>query len=302
MNEEPQTRSGFVAIVGRPNVGKSTLLNALLGKKLSITSRKPQTTRHRWLGVKTSGLVQTIYVDTPGIQSRDQSILNDYMNRAARSALVDVDVVIFVVDALKWNSADEAALKLLSPLSCPIILVVNKVDTIFKKSELLHYLPVLGKRHAFQTVIPLSSKRKTNLAVLESTINHLLPLGPHYFPPEQETDRSLHFRMAEIIREKMMRLFGDELPYVSTVEIQDYNTDLNVPLIQATIFVEKEGQKVIVIGKNGEKIKKIGIQARFDLEALTGLHLNLKLWVKVRPGWSTDRLALKKLGYDDDAL
>ncbi len=296
--KEP-TLCGFVAIVGRPNVGKSTLLNALLGKKLSITSRKPQTTRHRCVGVHTEGRVQTLYVDTPGMDLREASALNCYMNKAARAALVDVDVVVFVVDALKWNQGDDQVLNLVAHSRCPRILVVNKIDTLLHKDDLLSYLPVLAGRLAFDAVIPLSAKRKLNLRVLRKKIASLLPEGPHYFPADQDTDRPLRFRLSEIIREKIIRLLGDELPYVCTVVIDDYNDSIAVPRISAIIWLEKEGQKAIVIGKQGEKIKKIGIRARHDIENLLGKQINLKLWVKVRRGWSDDPLALQRLGYRD---
>lgn len=297
VKEEP-TRSGFVAIVGRPNVGKSTLLNALLGKKLSITSRKPQTTRHRWLGVHTEGAVQTIYVDTPGMDDRENTALNHAMNRSARAALVDVDVAVFVVDGLKWNHGDDQVLALMKQCRCPRILVVNKMDTLHK-DDLLSYLPLLAARLPFEAVIPLSAKRKVNLRVLRKKIATLLPMGPHYFPADQDTDRSLRFRMAEIIREKIIRLFGDELPYVCTVVIDDYNDKIAVPLISAIIWLEKEGQKAILIGKQGEKIKKVGIRARHDIENLVGRQVNLKLWVKIRRGWSDDQAALKRFGYGE---
>ncbi len=297
VKEEP-TRSGFVAIVGRPNVGKSTLLNALLGKKLSITSRKPQTTRHRWLGVHTTGAVQTIYVDTPGMDDRENTALNHAMNRSARAALVDVDVAVFVVDGLKWNHGDDQVLALMKHCRCPRILVVNKMDTLHK-DDLLSYLPLLAARLPFEAVIPLSAKRKVNLRVLREKIATLLPMGPHYFPADQDTDRSLRFRMAEIIREKIIRLFGDELPYVCTVVIDDYNDKIAVPLISAIIWLEKDGQKAILIGKQGEKIKKVGIRARHDIENLVGRQVNLKLWVKIRRGWSDDQAALKRFGYGE---
>ncbi len=297
MKEEP-TRSGFVAIVGRPNVGKSTLLNALLGKKLSITSRKPQTTRHRWLGVHTTGAVQTIYVDTPGMDDRENTALNHAMNRSARAALVDVDVAVFVVDGLKWNHGDDQVLAFMKHCRCPRILVINKMDTLHK-DDLLSYLPLLAARLPFEAVIPLSAKRKVNLRALREKIATLLPYGPHYFPADQDTDRSLRFRMAEIIREKIIRLFGDELPYVCTVVIDDYNDKMAVPLISAIIWLEKEGQKAILIGKQGEKIKKVGIRARHDIENLVGRQVNLKLWVKIRRGWSDDQAALKRFGYGE---
>ena len=297
---DTDTYCGFVAIVGRPNVGKSTLLNALLGKKLSITSRKPQTTRHRWLGVQTQGAYQSVYVDTPGIQSDPQGPLNHYMNEAARLALIDVNVVLFVVDALKWNRADEQVLSLLQPLSCPVILIINKTDTILQKSDLLAYLPIIAQRFPFEALIPLSAKRPSQVHRLQQKIQGFLPQSPHYFPADQDTDRSIRFRISEIIREKIMRLFGDELPYVCAVSIEEYVPYASPALISATIWVEKEGQKAILIGTGGERMKTLGIRARLALEYLLGFAVHIKLWVKVKRAWSRDHKALKRLGYSEE--
>jgi len=296
---EFDTFCGYVAIVGRPNVGKSTLINRILGEKLSITSRKPQTTRHRILGVKTVGLVQVIYVDTPGMHRREGRALNRYMNKVARQAITDVDVIVFVVDSLKWTEEDQMVLELLETVRCPVILVVNKTDTVLEKPQLLPHLQLLHEKFKFTEVIPTSAKRGTNVDVLENKIAALLPHSPHYFPEEQITDQSPRFRMAELIREKLVRLLGEELPYATTVAIEDYKPTLKVPLISAIIWVEREGQKPIVIGKNGERLKEIGIRARADIEKFLKKKVNLKLWVKIKGGWSDDDRALKSLGYLD---
>lgn len=303
MNDNKETHCGYVAIVGRPNVGKSTLLNHILGEKLSITSRKPQTTRHRLLGVKTVGNIQAIYVDTPGMHIEETHLLNKFMNKEARRALKDVDVIIFVVDSLKWNVEDQMVFDLISKTNRPIILAVNKVDTLSEKTTLLPYCESLALKYKFFEIIPISAKHKTNIEALERVVASCLPQSPHYFPDTQITDRTPRFRMAEIIREKLVRSLGEELPYSTTVEIEMYKTDKSdpkkVPLISAIIWVEREGQKPIVIGKNGERLKEIGIRSRTDIEKVVGRQVHLKLWVKVRGGWSDDERALKSLGYID---
>lgn len=301
MRDNLETTCGYVAIVGRPNVGKSTLLNHILGEKLSITSRKPQTTRHRLLGVKTVENNQTIYVDTPGMHIEEAHLLNKFMNKEARRALIGVDVIIFVVDALKWNAEDQLVFDLISKAKCPIILAVNKVDTIPEKTNLLPYCESLALKFKFFEIIPLSAKRVTNIDALERAVAACLPKSPHYFPESQVTDRTPRFRIAEIIREKLVRSLGAELPYTTTVEIEMYKKDKSkkVPVISAIIWVEREGQKPIVIGKNGERLKEIGIRSRADIEKLIGHQVHLKLWVKVRGGWSDDERALKSLGYID---
>jgi GTP-binding protein Era len=301
MRDNPDTRCGYVAIVGRPNVGKSTLLNHILGEKLSITSRKPQTTRHRLLGVKTIDNVQVIYVDTPGMHIQEAHLLNKFMNKEARRALVDVDVIIFVIDGLKWTEEDQLVFDLISKIKRPVILALNKVDTLSDKTMLLPYCESLAVKFGFVEIIPLSAKHKINIEALERAVIGCLPKSPHYFPETDITDRTPRFRIAEIIREKLVRLLGAELPYTTTVEIEHYKADKSekVPLISAIIWVERDGQKPIVIGKNGERLKEIGIRSRMDIEKLLGHQVHLKLWVKVRSGWSDDERALKSLGYVD---
>lgn len=301
MQDNVDTVCGYVAIVGRPNVGKSTLLNHILGEKLSITSRKPQTTRHRLLGVKTVDNVQTIYVDTPGMHLQEAHLLNKWMNQEARRALIDIDVIIFVVDGLQWSSEDQLVFNLITQTKRPIILAVNKVDTLIEKTSLLPYCESLILKFRFADIIPLSAIEKTNIDALERSVARYLPKSPHYFPAGQITDRTPRFRMAEIIREKLVRSLGAELPYAATVEIEMYKSDQSekVPLISAIIWVEREGQKPIVIGKKGERLKEIGIRSRKDIEKFLGHQVHLKLWVKVRSGWSDDERALKSLGYMD---
>jgi GTP-binding protein Era len=297
-----ETRCGFVAIVGRPNVGKSTLLNQLFGEKLSITSKKPQTTRHRLLGIKTIDTLQIIYVDTPGIHAKELRALNRYMNRVALQSMRDVDVVLFVVEGLRWTDEDEYVFQRLTHLKCPIILVLNKVDLILDKKNLLPYLKTLAEKYAFFAIIPLSAKRRNVVEKLEKLMLPCLPFSPHYFPESQMTDQSHRFRAAEVVREKVMRAFGAELPYSTTVEIEKFQLKPNtVVVIHALILVEREGQKAILIGERGERLKEIGIRSRMGIEKFLKKQVHLKLWVKVRAGWSDDERALKSLGYFDDA-
>jgi len=272
-----------------------------LGEKLSITSRKPQTTRHRLLGVKTLENAQIIYVDTPGMHIEEAHLLNKFMNKEARRVLVDVDVIIFVIDSLKWNAEDQLVFDLVTRSKCPIILAVNKVDTLLEKTALLPYCEALALKFKFAEIIPISAIRTTNIDALERAVARYLPKSPHYFPEEQITDRTPRFRMAEIIREKLVRSLGEELPYSTTVEIEMYKSEQStkVSVISAIIWVEREGQKPIVIGKNGERLKEIGIRSRKDIEKIVGRQVHLKLWVKVRGGWLDDERALKSLGYID---
>lgn len=293
------TRCGYVAIVGRPNVGKSTLLNHLLGQKISITSRKPQTTRNAVVGIKTEGDVQIIFVDTPGLHLGQQKAINRYMNRAASSAMKDVDVVIFVVDRFIWNEEDEAVAQRLEQLSSPIIIAVNKVDQIDDKESLLPHLQHLSQKLQGAEIIPLSALRNTNLDRLEQLIVERLPNGIHMYPEDQITDRSSRFMAAEIVREKITRQLGDELPYEMAVEIEEFKQEGNLLNISALILVEKAGQKKILIGDKGERIKLIGTEARIDMEKLFELKIMLKLWVKIKSGWSDDERALRSLGYND---
>lgn len=293
-------KCGYIAIIGRPNVGKSTLLNHILGVKLSITSRKPQTTRHQILGVKTSAQAQFIYVDTPGIHGGGKKAINRYMNKAASSVIHDVDVVLFVVRALHWTPEDERVLELLVSVKTPVILVVNKVDMVPEKDQLLPYLQMLGEKFSFHNVIPLSALKGSNIAALEQCVQDLLPANPPVFDEDSYTDRSMRFLAAEIVREKLVRELGKELPYESTVEIEQFNEDGALTEIHALILVESQGQKAIVIGSGGERLKSIGTKARKDLELLTGRKVFLKLWVKVKSGWSDSESALRSLGYSND--
>ncbi len=292
-------RCGYTAIVGRPNVGKSTLLNHVLGQKISITSRKPQTTRHNVLGIKTEGPVQIMFVDTPGVHLNHEKAINRYMNRAANTAIKDVDVVVFLVDRTAWTDEDEQVAKQLQYVNCPIILAVNKVDQLDDKSVLLPHLQALGERLSVAEIVPISALRGHNLDRLEALITERLPVAEHFFPEDQITDRSSRFMAAEIVREKITRQLGDELPYQMTVEIEEFSAEAAVLHISALILVERKGQKSILIGDKGARIKQIGQQARLDMETMFDCKVMLKLWVKVKSGWSDDERALRSLGYDD---
>lgn len=293
------TQCGYVAIVGRPNVGKSTLLNHLLGQKISITSRKPQTTRNAVVGIKTEGEVQIIFVDTPGLHLNETRAINRYMNRAASTAMKDVDVVVFLVDRFIWNDEDEAVAVQLSRVQCPIILAVNKVDKVEDKETLLPHLQKLAEKLKVDEVIPVSALRNINLERLESLLVERLPEGIHLYPEDQITDRSSRFMAAEIVREKITRQLGDELPYQMAVEIEEFKQEGALLTISALILVERDGQKRILIGEKGERIKQIGQQARLDMEKLFESKIMLNLWVKVKSGWSDDERALRSLGYND---
>ena len=297
--EDVKTRCGYVALVGRPNVGKSTLLNHLLGQKISITSRKPQTTRHRVLGIKTEGANQIVYVDTPGMHKVEPKAINRYMNQTAASAMQDVDVVVFVVERTRWTDEDEWVLEKIRRLECPVILALNKIDLMEDKAVLLPYLENMAKKFAFTEIFPLSALRGHNLGDLETAIIRLLPENPHFFPEDQVTDRSERFLAAELVREKVMRQLGEELPYDITVEIEQFKLERRTIHIDALILVESEGQKKIVIGTGGERIRQIGADARKDMEKLFESKIMLKLWVKVKAGWSDDERALRSLGYTD---
>lgn len=293
------TRCGYVAIVGRPNVGKSTLLNHLLGQKISITSRKPQTTRNAVVGIKTEGDVQLIFVDTPGLHLKETRAINRYMNRAASTAMKDVDVVVFLVDRFVWNEEDEAVAAQLSRVRSPIILAVNKVDKVEDKETLLPHLQKLAEKLKVDEVIPVSALRNINLDRLESLLIERLPEGTRLYPEDQITDRSSRFMAAEIVREKITRQLGDELPYQMAVEIEEFKHEGSLLTISALILVERDGQKRILIGDKGERIKLIGQQARLDMEKLFESRIMLNLWVKVKSGWSDDERALRSLGYND---
>lgn len=300
MNDDSQpSRCGFVALVGRPNVGKSTLLNHMLGQKVSITSRKPQTTRNNVQGIKTEGRTQMVFVDTPGLHLGKGRAINRYMNQAASTAIRGVDLVVFLVDRWQWTDEDGMVAERLESLDCPLIIAVNKVDKIPQKDQLLPHLAALGERFPQAEIVPLSALRNTNLDRLETLLREHMPEGPHHYPDDQLTDRSARFMASEMVREKLTRQLGDELPHQMAVEIEQFKDEGRVLHISALILVERPGQKRILIGEGGERIKQIGSQARQDMERLFEKKVMLNLWVKVKSGWSDDNRALRSLGYDD---
>lgn len=291
-------RCGYVAIVGRPNVGKSTLLNCLIGEKVSIISPKPQTTRWQILGIKSLDHAQIIYVDTPGMHREEKRAMNRYMNRIASSVIHDADVFIFMVDATTWRDEDELVLSKLKETTKPIILAINKIDLVKDKTVLLPRIDKIKEKCQFAQIIPISALQADNTNELEAEIIPLLPQGMPLYPEDQLTDRSIRFMTAEIIREKLIKLTEDELPYTTTVEIEQFQEGEKLTEISAIIWVERDGQRVIVIGKKGAKLKKIGIQARHEIEKLVGNKVFLRLWVKVKDHWTDDDKALRSLGYE----
>jgi len=292
-------RCGYAAILGRPNVGKSTLLNMMLAQKVSITSSKPQTTRHRLLGIKTADQVQVLYVDTPGIHGDEPRAINRYMNRSARSAIRDVDAIVFLVDRTEWNSDDQLVADSIANSKARIFIAVNKIDRIKNKRELLPQLSRIQELVPEAEIVPISAATGENVQELESLVEATMPTSPFFYPDHQLTDRSERFMVAEIIREKLMRQLGDEIPYALTIQIDNFKRRKATTHIDATIFVEREGQKAILIGHKGEKLKQIGSEARSDMEELLETKVMLTTWVKVKAGWSNDDRALKSLGYDD---
>ncbi len=293
-------KSGYIAIIGRPNVGKSTLINRFLGLKLCITSRRPQTTRHRILGIKTQADCQLIYVDTPGLHLDDKKAMNRYMNRAAAASIDDVDVILFVVEEMQWTEEDEKVLQRLERQAhSPVILVINKVDKVADKDSLLPYIKDLSQRFDFTSVVPVSARKGQNVTHLEQEIKKWLPEGEQIFPDDQLTDRSSRFLAAELIREQLFRHLGQELPYSITVDIEQFEEQQHVYRISAVIYVERSGQKNIVIGKKGALLKSVGQASRLEMEELFGKKIFLNLWVKVREGWGDNERMLKNLGYND---
>ena len=301
MTENQKTYCGFIAIVGRPNVGKSTLLNKILGQKISITSRKAQTTRHRIVGIHTEGAYQAIYVDTPGLHIEEKRAINRLMNRAASSAIGDVDLIIFVVEGTKWTEDDEMVLNKLRAAKAPVVLAINKIDNVKEKDELLPHITELSQKFDFVEILPISAQRGKNVHILQKIVRDSLREGVHHFPEEYVTDRSQRFMASEIIREKLMRFTGEELPYSVTVEIEQFKVnERGVYEINGLILVGREEKKKMVIGAKGQKIKTIGIEARADMERLFDAQVHLELWVKVKSGWADDERALRSLGYMDE--
>ena len=290
---------GFVALIGRPNVGKSTLMNHLLKQKISITSRKPQTTRHRILGINTTEDGQAIYMDTPGMHNSEKRALNRYLNRTADTTLLGVDVIVWLIDGLSWHEYDEVIFKKLEQAGLPVILAANKVDKVTDKEAILTFFNDAQHRFPFKHLVPISALKRTNLDELEKLIMALLPERDFIYPEDQVTDRSERFLAAEIVREKLTRRLGDELPYALTVEIERYEEKPSITKIYAIIWVERLTQKNIVIGKDGEMLKKVGTDARIDIEKLIGQKVYLQLWVKVKKGWSDSERALQSLGFND---
>ena len=299
---ESKQHCGFVAIVGRPNVGKSTLLNQLLGQKVSITSRKAQTTRHRIVGIDTQGDDQIIYIDTPGLHIEEKRAINSLMNRAASSSIGDVELVIFVVEGTHWTDDDEMVAGKLKDCKAPVLLVINKIDNVTDKTELLPHIQEISQKIKFLDVVPISAEKGEGVDIIKDIVKKHLPVGEHHFPEDYITDRSQRFMASEIIREKLMRFLGDELPYSVTVEIEQFKVDERTGMyrINGLILVERDGQKKMVIGNKGEKIKKIGIEARKDMQLFFDNKVHLELWVKVKAGWADDERALRSLGYSDD--
>ncbi len=294
-------RSGFVAILGRPNVGKSTLLNRLIGQKISITSQRAQTTRHRILGVHNLKHAQVVYVDTPGVHRSDNDReLNRLMNRAAKSSLEGVDVAVLVIAAHGWDEKDQPALDLVRNAHCPVVLAINKIDRLQDRGKLLPLIDDLRTRHDFAEIIPVSARSGDNVDQLERVILRFLPEQPPHFDAEQVTDRSERFLAAEFVREQVFRSFGQEVPYAATVEIETFREEPKHTHIDAVIWVEKEGQKAILIGKGGAQLKEIGRRARLEMQKAFGRKVWLGLWVKVREGWADDLRALRSLGYGEE--
>jgi GTPase len=293
-------QSGFVALIGRPNTGKSTLLNRLVGQKVSITSRRPQTTRHRILGIKTDARAQIMFVDTPGLHKSEGSMMSRYLNRAASGSIEGVDCILLLITADGWKAEDEQALAHARRQSAPVILVINKID---KQKDSARLLPLIEESRAkmnFAEIIPVSARNGTGVDDLEGTIRRYLPAHPPHYPADQLSDRSDRFMAAELVREQIFRLLGKEVPYATAVEIQEFKQEPKLIRIEAIIWVEKAGQKAIVIGKNGERLKEIGTHARLAMQKAFASKVYLGLWVKVREGWSDDARALHSLGYGDD--
>lgn len=289
---------GYIALVGRPNVGKSTLLNHIVQQKLSITSKKPQTTRHSILGIRSEGEYQYVYVDTPGIHQGSKKAMNKMMNKTAITVLRDVDVIAFVVDGTHWDDEDEYVLGLIKQSEIPCILVINKVDKIADKAQLLPWIEQMSQKHAFESIIPISAKTGMQVDELEQKIKPFMPEGPHLFPDDQTSDRSTRFLCAELLREKIFRFCGQELPYSVTVDIESFKDEEKIVRINALILVDKENHKRMVIGDKGQKLKEMATSARLDMEKLLDKKVFLQCWCKVKAGWSDDERILKQLGYD----
>ena len=295
------THCGLIAIVGRPNVGKSTLLNSMLGQKISITSRKPQTTRHRILGILTENNHQAVLVDTPGLHIDEKKAINRLMNRAASSSIAEVEQILFLVEGTHWTADDELVLNKVKNSGAPCVLIINKIDNVQDKEALLPHLQMLGEKHNFTDIVPISASKGDNVDKIRDICFKALPESDFWFSEDHITDRSSRFMASEIIREKLMRFTGDELPYSTTVEIEQFKVDdKGILHINALILVERNSQKRMVIGNKGERLKTIGQEARRDMEEMFEQKVFLESWVKVKSGWADDERALRSLGYGDD--
>ncbi|MHB1950683.1 MAG: GTPase Era [Acidiferrobacteraceae bacterium] len=291
-------RSGFVAILGRPNVGKSTLVNRLVGSKVSIVSAKPQTTRHRILGVHTDDSAQVIYIDTPGIDEQSGSMMKRIMNRAARSSAGDADCTVLVITAEGWRQGDRVALAVARASSSPLLLAVNKIDRLPERTALLPLIEQSAREAPFEEIVPVSARTGLQIDQLSRAVRERMPVHPPYFDADQTTDRSESFRAGEFVREQLFHALGAEVPYATAIEIEEFGRDPQGLLrIRAVIWVEKDGQKGIVIGKDGRILKEVGRRARLGMQEAFGAKVFLGLWVKVRAGWSDDERALNRLGY-----
>jgi GTP-binding protein Era len=298
MSDTIPFKSGFIAIIGRPNVGKSTLLNHLVGQKISITSRKAQTTRHRITGILTDAQSQCVFVDTPGFQTEHKNALNRGMNRVVTGSLRDVNVVLFVIEARHYDERDRLVQKLL-PQDVPVLLVINKADLMADKRELLPFIETVAREFAFAAIVPVSARQDKQLDTLLAAIRQLLPEGEPIYAADEITDRSERFLAAELLREKIFRFTGEELPYSSSVVIEQFKEEPSgMRRIHAAILVDKEAHKIMLIGKGGEKLKQIATEARLDMEKLFGAKVFLEVWIKVRSGWADNAHVLKTLGYE----
>ena len=297
MTEKP-FHCGFVAVVGRPNVGKSTLINTVLGSKISIVTPKPQTTRHRILGVDSHSGFQAIYIDTPGLHRKAGKAMNRMMNRTAANALIDAEVILFVTEANRWTEEDQDVLERIQDTSAPVIAVMNKIDKVHPREMLLQALAEMSARHQFAEVIPISAKFRDNVDRLVELVPGFLPESPPLYPQEMITDRSDNFRIAEVVREKLTLALRQEVPYGLTVQVERFEKDDNGIAINAIIWIDRDSQKGIVVGKGGKVLKKIGREARLELKAEYGVPVHLELWVKVKDNWSDNEKELLRLGYE----